>query len=610
MISSTLRFPSPLREPFYPNLPSLPSVENSVTVTSSARWETTRPQQLIQRRTKRGISEISGSSSLMTAAHLRDGLMRERRFGYSQPSSIQLQDIQEVLELYPSLSDEDRRGASGFILELTRFFQPPANLSPTIRALQQQVQTEFDRLKQPIESNIHFIWTGCLSEKTKTNIEIFLKSNSLSTATPNRSSLSFYLSYDPRGYMAPLLQAAIRRMALADINGLPLGSSRDSRYYFTSIQLQNEAYAYIRPAKTAEEFNQRAIDFMVWRLGQDENVLKKGLNQAQRSFSDFKESTDRKYGNNRLKFVPLDTLIHDAHPLKEYYLQEMWLRGTLAAASDIGRAALLSHYGGTYIDADLSPLLRDGIYNTATIESEINAKLTDCHLKSWASMMGAAKIQSIHNFIASKDSSLSSLASNDIFEKLNEWKNEIPGIRDLIENYIQQIQAAPEKYAQGAHFDVQHFFQPVEQPLILSAGIAMQQRSSLLGYDNSVLHGKKGALAFQRYVQLVRQRYEELRQGGLFWDQGIPRSLDNNSQLKRQYGGYYRLDGLQVGAATTGKVTGPIVFAQAATGSLKDIKNKVLSEKIGSSGKIVDNPAKFPQYNYPSLTDRHALFFC
>ncbi len=30
----------------------------------------------------------------------------------------------------------------------------------------------------------------------------------------------------------------------------------------------------------------------------------------------------------------------------------------------------------------------------------------------------------------------------------------------------------------------------------------------------------------------------------------------------------------------------------------------------GSSGKIVDNPAKFPQYNYPSLTDRHALFFC
>ncbi len=558
----------------------IPPVENDETYSLQV---SSQLEKLIRRRVKRVAPESQNISPLMTAAYLHEALIQEKKYNFLQPQSSVLQDIKDILKLYPNLNNSDRRLAGGLLLEITRYFQTSLPPSGTLQTLQQQIQGEFDRMKQTIEPNIHFIWTGLLSEKIKSNIGIFLKINPLpTTGTNQRPPLSFYLSYDPRGYMAYLLKTYLYRMAQADVSGLPIGPSRDKHYQQTVLKLQNEAYAYIRLAKTAEAFNHRAIDFMVWRLGGNEAFLNEELNKAKRSFSEFKDDMDQKHGKDRLKLLHLDTLIHDTHPLQEYYLQEIWLRGNLASASDMGRAVLLSHYGGTYIDADLSPLLEDNIFDTHAIETEINAKLAGNSLNTWTLIMQAAKIQSVHNFIASKDPSIASLANEAVFHKLHEWGKEIPEITDQVANYIKQVKATPEKYAQGSTVDICRFFKPVEQPKILPAGLAMQQRPSSLGYDNSVLHGKKGAMAFPRYVQLVQERYEELRRGGLFWDLSIPRDMNNNSQLKERYGAYYRLDGLQIGAAATGKITGPIVLAQAVTGPLNGIVNQTLLEKFKS----------------------------
>ncbi len=499
--------------------------------------------------------------------------------------SRHLNAMEEIFGWYPYLSQGDKMFACVLLISHLDLFQdhvPPA----TYTSVRNLIVQELDKFKEPIRPNMHVIWVGSLPDTVKTSIRIFLES------TPSGVPLTFYLGYDPRGYLAFRLKASIYRTAQSYVNNLPLGQDRDRRYWMAVINLQNEAYNNIKSAKTPEEFSQKAIDFMVSRLGGDRKQLEQELQKAKESFVNFENEIGREYPG-RVKLVDLSTLIHKDHPFYEYYLKEMWLRGNIPSAADMARPELLSEYGGTYIDADVSPMLQEGIFgmNIEYLGEEILefiANTPQGDVSKWRAWLEAAKVQAVHNFIAKRPhNGMAGLFSKELFERMqnDEMIKNHPAATELVSKYIRQIEVAPVQYLKrmgpvSAASDVKYFFQPFKQPAIFPNGLSMQERpGGLFGYDIGVLHGREGAPAFRYYQQLVISRYQELEKGGVMWEQTVPQNMDNNLDLKEKYNGYYRLDGLVEGMNVTEYITGPRSFSQAAIDSFGKIRDENLMKK-------------------------------
>ncbi|PWU11561.1 MAG: hypothetical protein C5B47_00725, partial [Verrucomicrobia bacterium] len=499
-----------------------------------------------------------------------------------------LNAMEEILGVYPQLNQSDKIFATILLLSHLESFKDhvsPVNYT-SVRSL---ILQELDRFKVQIRPNIHAIWVGSLPDIVKTNIRIFLES----TPSERRPSLTFHLSYDPRGYLAFRLKALIYRTAQSYVNNLPLGPDRDRRYWMAVIDLQNEAYKSMQSAKTPEDFNQRAIDVMVSRLGGERKQLEEELQKAKDSFVRFEKEMNQEYPG-RVKLVDLSGVIHKDSPFFEYYLREMWLRGNLPSAADMARSELLSEYGGTYIDVDVSPLLQEGIFgiNIEYLGGQILEHIADApqgNVSKWSAWLEAAKVQAVHNFIAKRpNNGMAGLFSRELFERMqnDEVIKDHPLARKFIDEYLRQIEIAPFQYLKrigpvpSAASDVKYFFQPFKQPKLFPNGLSMQERpGGLFGYDIGVLHGRENAPAFKYYQQLVISRYQELKNGDVLWEQTVPRNMDNNPDLKEEYNGYYRLDGLVEGMNVTEYITGPRSFSQAAIDSFGKIRNEYLMKK-------------------------------
>lgn len=502
-----------------------------------------------------------------------------------EESRRHLNAMEEILLEYPYLSQGDKIFAGVLLLSYLDEFQEyvqPANYT----SIQNLIVQELAKFKKPIQPNMHAIWVGSLPDTTKTSIRIFLES------VPSGEPFTFHLAYDPRGYLAFRLKASIYRIAQSYVNNLPLGRDRDRRYWMAVINLQNEVYNNIKSANSPEEFSQKAIDFMVLRLGGDRNQLEAELQKAKESFANFNNEIEREYPG-RVNLVDLSTLIHKNHPFYEYYLKEMWLRGNLPSAADMARSELLSEYGGTYIDVDVSPMLQEGIFGIQ-IEHlgeeilEFIASTPQGDVSKWRAWLEAAKVQAVHNFIAKRPHNrMAGLFSQELFERMqnDEMIKQHPPAMMLVNEYIRQIEVAPVQYLKHMASvsdvsDVRHFFQPFKQPSLFPNGLSMQERpDGIFGYDIGVLHGREGAPAFKYYQQIVTSRYQELEKGGVMWEQTVPQNMDNNPDLKEKYNGYYRLDGLVEGMNATEYITGPKPFFQAAIDAFGKIQNENLIKK-------------------------------
>ncbi len=540
---------------------------------------------LVRRRVVRDIN-LSTDINLefLTPLQLREklGIVNIKNSDY-----IRLKTMEEILKLYPNLNRQDKVFAGILLLNHLDCFKDRIQAA-NFMGVRSIILLELDKFKDAVQSNLHLIWVGSLPETVKTNIRLFLEST-----PPNAGkSLTFNLSYDPRGYMAHRLKASIYRIAQSSVNNLPIGPARDRRYQMAIIMLQNQAYASIKGSGTPEEFSQGAIDFISLHLGGDRKQLEQELQKAKESFIRFEKEMDKEY-QGRVRLIDLSTLIRRNHPLYEYYLREMWLRGNLPSAADMARSELLSEYGGTYIDVDVSPLLQEGIFGPVIDQLgeeilEIVASSSESSFSKWRAWLQAAKVQAVHNFIAKRPHNrLSGIFAEEIFERM---RNDVickknPEISRYIEEYIHQIQAAPAQYMSRLNVDantseVRYLFQPLKQPKIFQNGLSMQVRpGGLFGYDIGVLHGREGGAAFNYYQKLVAERYRALEQGDVFWEKSIPGNMDNNPALRDKYNGYYRLDGLVEGLNATEYITGPKVFSRAAIESFGAIQNGDLEEK-------------------------------
>jgi|GEM_PF-4905215 len=484
---------------------------------------------------------------------------------------------------------------------------------PTLINLRKQVVFELEKSKnQTIEKNVHFFWTGSLPKLTQTYIKIIIESSP--------KDLNFSLGYDPRGYMARRMRSAIYRAAQARINDLSLPlKSRNKVYYESVLELQNEAFAWMKAASTVEEFSQRAIDFMVNRLGQNRKTLEDFLQKAKDSFKDFESELKLKYGD-RFQLVDVSSMINKDHPCYEIYMQEMWLRGQLAACSDLERMCFLQIKGGTYMDADAGPKLRDDIFDkrVSDIEGEILNKIKssveDFDDRPLKEFFQTVKFQAVDNFIAQRDKDKIVLKNDAIFDMLREriqnslgqkasekFAFQLKELKELGNRYIELIQLTPEEYMKRHYLDsfldvdkdVSRLFQPLKQPKVLPNGIAVQERPIIVvGFDGNVLHGKKDAPVFKEYWKLVKQRYERLKKNDLVWDQKIPDRIYEEAS--------YRLDGLRADSAASGNLTAAAVLKEAVGNSLlENVQDKDLRDRFL---KIFGKPKKYWHYIKDILT--------
>lgn len=595
------------------------SKENPLNTTDYASnvSPSTHSSALVQRlATSRGNVD-SSPSPLLTLEQLHEGLRQDRL----------------ILPLEDSLSDNRSSPASELETEWKKYldFSPGSNERiliipiiwqkiedilksiyikieniPTLDKLSKQIAAELEQVKVPIEPDIDFLWIGSLPEEAKSYMRLHLENN------PNLNGLTYHLGYDPRGYMAHELKSAIYHTAQAHVNDLPPYGTRSQLYYKSVLQLQNEVYEWMKPVITNQDsipnkFNQRAIDFMVQRLGRNRQDLEKKLQTARNSFRSFESEMKGKYGE-RFQLVDLQSSMDIHHPIYKPYMQEMWLRQNLASAGDLGRSVLLDQYGGTYLDVDVGPLIRNDIFGDEILklEKEIFYKASSIweNWENWEGYFIGAKFQAILNFIAKRNPDKSGLKDNTITNRMMEdIFNEKTGLSAhsiqtsnlLLKQYLDLIQIAPEKYinshfsntASHTHLDIERLFQPLQQPKIFPNGISIQGLPSNRMYNNNVVHMQKGAKAARIYWKIVKENYRLLEENNKIWDKEIPNFINIESAA-------YRLDGLHPYSRVTVETTGPKIFAQAAYETLlENIQDDSLEKIIPV---MLTNPVMYLQF--------------
>ena len=232
-----------------------------------------------------------------------------------------------------------------------------------------QAQGQLHNLQIEVPRELHFVWLGRLGGIQQDYISTWARENKDHHYTIN-------LWYDPNALLSHELGRRLKNWSIGatfqpEDPQNPYGNADFMQRQLTSLlALQDEAEAYIKgrtDGAGAVSFDAAAIDFMVQRLGADRAELNQLRDNNQQSYDDYIALLSGIVGRDKVKLREIDSLWVTDATMKKYYQQELQLRGNLAAASDIARVQLLHNHGGIYLDADLLPTTRDGVFGAIDI---------------------------------------------------------------------------------------------------------------------------------------------------------------------------------------------------------------------------------------------------
>ncbi|WP_215778120.1 TcdA/TcdB pore-forming domain-containing protein [Paludibacterium sp. B53371] len=577
------------RQHYEQSLQQARALWQSAAAAARAAHQALRTEQLgqIELADETDEAEVAESGELMSEAAWRQGLEAEGIVlnpsgGHYRPLWLmRLQDVRLYLinALQPGLS---RMAQTQRLALLQAALRSVPRASATLARLARQATARLQQLAKPVPGNVHFLWLGALPATLKASLRLFLARQQAADAVP----LRFYLASDERALMAPRLNQLLKKLALASINGLPADSERTALFRQRWLQLQNQAYEALLPRlmPSGSDPSQVVIDFMVEVHGQPRAELQAWLAAARQEWASVEQIFAERFGAGSLQRVDLASLLPAEHALYPIYLQELWLRGNLPAAADLGRSLLLNQYGGSYLDADVSLRPRAEVFSgrtLPTLERELLARVArhsspdtlTGNLAVFSTQLHAIRVQATHNHLAQWPGDpfgVAALAGDQAYQALrdNLMVQFVPEIAELAQRYLQEVQGAPARRLQGIGQELSQvlpaLFEPIPRATVGAVGLAMQRRPRLtIGFDIDVMHARAGAPAFAHYWQLVQQRYRELSERQLLWYPDLPQALPEDADYRERAHGLYRLDGMEVDSGVTGYLTGPNAFARA-----------------------------------------------
>lgn len=197
--------------------------------------------------------------------------------------------------------------------------------------------THIKSYKVSIPNIIHFIWFGELNHDHVNYMQIWANSNTGSDIN---------LWYDSKCFLSHEFHEILK---------MHCKQKGRKSYECSLLKIQNEAYNFIKiHAEINLSFDEACIRFLVEKDLCDELLIRQKLITVRDAFE------KHCYKINKVDFRKV--IDKENETIKEIYELEMYLRGNLAAASDIARLVILRQHGGLYIDVDTLPAF-EGIFN-------------------------------------------------------------------------------------------------------------------------------------------------------------------------------------------------------------------------------------------------------
>ena len=223
--------------------------------------------------------------------------------------------------------------------------------------IDRQITARITALTVEVPKNINFVWIGRIGQVQKEYMELWAKVNEEYTTS---------LWFDSGALLSHEFSKRIKEFAAA-ISQNPTANVDNMKVhkYTTVLELQNEAYAFIsREINAGSTYDEAAAKFMVQELG----VKAEEIEQIRLNNLDSFMSTKEFFKERGIAFILRDVqdLLESSWlGSKQHYIQELALRGNLAAATDMLRLIALSEdgvngAGGFYFDPDLIPLIKEG----------------------------------------------------------------------------------------------------------------------------------------------------------------------------------------------------------------------------------------------------------
>ncbi|MBF4291090.1 TcdA/TcdB catalytic glycosyltransferase domain-containing protein, partial [Vibrio anguillarum] len=191
--------------------------------------------------------------------------------------------------------------------------------------------------KVSIPNVIHFIWFGEINHDHVNYMQIWANANT-------KSDINLW--YDSKCFLSHEFHEILKMNC----------KQRGIKSYECSLlKIQNEAYNFIKTyTEINVSFDEACIRFLVEKDFCDESLIRQNLITIK---NDFEKHCCK---INKIDFRKV--IDKESNTIKEIYELEMYLRGNLAAASDIARLVILRQYGGLYVDVDTLPV-SEGIFN-------------------------------------------------------------------------------------------------------------------------------------------------------------------------------------------------------------------------------------------------------
>ncbi|GGY23279.1 TcdA/TcdB catalytic glycosyltransferase domain-containing protein [Paludibacterium paludis] len=418
-------------------------------------------------------------------------------------------------------------------------------------------------LQVTVPKNLHFVWFGKLGDVQKEYIAMWGKVNPGYEAT---------VWFDPNAVMAIELKKAIFARAEAASYVTEYGGSEDQNKTIRIMALQNQAHEYVKRRMAegaAITFDAAAIDFMAGELGKDRAALE---TTRQGNLDSFKSIASNSGANTNgvanVKFASAEELLPTLSPaLRDAYYQELSLRGNAAAASDIFRIHVLDKKGGVYFDADLLPVINDGVYSSIdkSLTSGVNPRV-----------LNSAKTQVVLNELAkSGDFSGREKLKGTYTDYIQKLRND--GQHALVD--------AMQSAVRGKTFD--QLFVKLNEVSINPSGFAVGKIAK--NYCNSSLAAEQGAPFIAKIKEVFADNYAFLRRVGAAkpatrfdWMGDVTtKALADNyfvSHMEEHGRVYkiltYRRDGMDSDSLATVSVSGPGALESAIFSYEKELRGK------------------------------------
>ncbi len=322
------------------------------------------------------LAETGSGSALVAPQH--DGELLSRQFHklasnmvYPFDTSARQSFNRDIKPLFPQLNQIfSESSAQAYLMAeelksaLVGFRSRFPRYDSSLQAMRRLIDARLNDFVHRVPPALHFIWIGQVGETQINYMRVWAQVN------PDKP---VNLWYDPKAFLSYHLNSSIKKFVQARLLGtVPLSDYRFSlRLMEEVIGMQDQAFNQIKATlRQGGTFDQGAARFLREVLGQSardiEVTRQKGLASYLQWKTTLTQVSNRQGNSPAIELRDINSLWDNAQEssFRDYYHQEMALRGNLAAASDLVRYEVLNQKGGYYLDADLFPRLNERLYSS------------------------------------------------------------------------------------------------------------------------------------------------------------------------------------------------------------------------------------------------------